>query len=769
MAQPKSRKLPGPWFWALVSVVAVIVVVMLLPEDLFISSFNWDLPEFASWRSYAADSIRAGHFPLWNAYAYAGEPFLGDYISAELYPPNLLFLILPLARAFNLSLLLHGLLLGWGVRYWAVRRGYHPTAAALAGLAAALSGPVFMRLPAGQVGNLCAMAWAPWMFCALEEAWRGPVLKPVLLAAACVCLQILGGHPQYAFFVAIAAGLHAIVYTVREPALRQRALGVVLGVYVLGALLAAAQILPGIAATAESVRQGKVDYDFARLASFPPENLLTLLAPGFFGQMTPDVYWGRVYLWESCLFVGVSGLVLAFLALVGREGRRWAGLDWTMVVVLFLLALGDHTPLQHILYDYVPGFGQVRCFAKFIFPAILFLSLAIAAGADTLIRHCSFGKWFGPGVVAAGVFAGGLGLSLWQNPAHLNRLLEFVQENLEYRGPAPQLLCPLFNNHAGIQAGQTLATGGLLLVIAGAALVLARFWPRWGWLVLAMLPLELIAFARGNFLTARTGDLSVASLHDYVAVRPGHYRTLNGAWTDGGYLLGCSDLWGDNANVLKRYAEFIAFTQGDDPDHAGQYIRFNDIPGILSLVRFQYAFLPASAVADQYTIITNPGPMPRALLVPGYEVLPGRDAIFNAMAQEDFNASQKVLLESEPTPRPLPGAAPGTVTVTEVNSDLLSIEADTPTPTLLLITDLYSKDWQALALPDSVQQHYEILPADYIVRAIPLSAGHHHLEVAYAPPSFRWGLIISGFTWAGWLGALVWLRRRSSFTASEMI
>ena len=99
--------------------------------------------------------------------------------------------------------------------------------------------------------------------------------------------------------------------------------------------------------------------------------------------------------------------------------------------------------------------------------------------------------------------------------------------------------------------------------------------------------------------------------------------------------------------------------------------------------------------------------------------------------------------------------------VSDVTSDSLTIEADTPAPTLLLLTDLYSRDWHARALPGSGQAHYDILPADYIVRAIPLQAGHHHLVVEYAPPSFRKGLLISGLAWLVWVGALGWDCRRA--------
>jgi uncharacterized membrane protein YfhO len=90
--------------------------------------------------------------------------------------------------------------------------------------------------------------------------------------------------------------------------------------------------------------------------------------------------------------------------------------------------------------------------------------------------------------------------------------------------------------------------------------------------------------------------------------------------------------------------------------------------------------------------------------------------------------------------------------VTDSTTDSLTIEADTPAPALLLITDTYSRDWHARPLPGSTQARYDVLPADYIVRAIPLAAGHHHLILEYAPPSFRQGLAISllaGLVWSG--------------------
>jgi uncharacterized membrane protein YfhO len=130
------------------------------------------------------------------------------------------------------------------------------------------------------------------------------------------------------------------------------------------------------------------------------------------------------------------------------------------------------------------------------------------------------------------------------------------------------------------------------------------------------------------------------------------------------------------------------------------------------------------------------------------------------MAARDFDPRRTVILESEPHPLPTLNPNPGTVRIADLSSDELAVEADVATPSILLITDPYSRDWRAVPLAGSSQQNYEILPADYILRAIPLAAGHHHLLVEYAPPSFQTGRAISLAAFVLWIGAAVGLRVR---------
>ena len=110
----------------------------------------------------------------------------------------------------------------------------------------------------------------------------------------------------------------------------------------IGALIAAAQILPLYELSQESWRAHGWSYRDAVEYSLPPINLLTLMFPFFF--RSPDGgQWSLWQIWESVLYVGVVPLVLAVVAALAV--RRWAV---TFFVVAALVsgfaALGGYAP-----------------------------------------------------------------------------------------------------------------------------------------------------------------------------------------------------------------------------------------------------------------------------------------------------------------------------------------------------------------------------------------------------------------------------------------
>ena len=308
---------------------------------------------------------------------------------------------------------------------------------------------------------------------------------------------------------------------------------------------------------------------------------------------------------------------------------------------------------------------------------------------------------------------------------------------------------------AGAQAARSLETAGAIAILGAAALASARLRPRAGLWLLGLLPAELTAFAATQFGHFHYAESEHPEIAEYLAAHPGDYRIQDMISPNNGVLLGAPDLWGDDPALLRRYAEFMAFTQGLDPDHPTQQLVFGRAAPIYSLLRLRYVIY--ARPPEGFGVHELPGPMDRVQLVSTYRVIPDRRALLAALGGPDFDPRQTVLLENEPSPRPERGPSSGRARVVSQSPDQFTVEADVPSPAILLVTDCYSRDWHARALPGSSQSEYAVMPADYVVRATPLSAGHHLIRFVYEPRGLGAGLWISGgLACAAW--AVFWSR-----------
>src|SRR5258708_104976 len=74
-----------------------------------------------------------GELPSWNPYNNCGVPFLAQWNTMPLYPPSLIYLLLPLTWSLSFFCLLHLFIAGLGMYFLARRWTSSPMAAAVAG------------------------------------------------------------------------------------------------------------------------------------------------------------------------------------------------------------------------------------------------------------------------------------------------------------------------------------------------------------------------------------------------------------------------------------------------------------------------------------------------------------------------------------------------------------------------------------------------------------------------------------------------------------
>ena len=152
--------------------------------------------------------------------------------------------------------------------------------------------------------------------------------------------------------------------------------------------------------------------------------------------------------------------------------------------------------------------------------------------------------------------------------------------------------------------------------------------------------------------------------------------------------------------------------------------------------------------------------LPRALLVARWKVLAAPEEVLRELRNPAFDPERLVLLEGDPGLVRPESEVRGSVSVHDVSTEVIEIRADVPEPAILVITDNYSASWRAVALPDSSAQAYEVVPANYTLRAIPLRAGRHHLRLEYRPVAFTVGTWVTLLSLALYAAAVCRLLRR---------
>ena len=265
---------------------------------------------------------------------------------------------------------------------------------------------------------------------------------------------------------------------------------------------------------------------------------------------------------------------------------------------------------------------------------------------------------------------------------------------------------------------------------------------------------EVFIFARVNRATFEFPYGNTTQLmREFRLNHPGDYRVMQLGRNDNKLILsGLEAIGGQEATQNRRYTEFMYFTQGLDPEQIDMlpFIPRRAHP-LYQMLRCRYAFVFEGSRMKCYGL---EGAMPRLNLIQDFVILPQRDQIFTAMTRPGFDPRNKVILETPPVPAPVKSDDQGTASVIECSTDYLVLEADLPHPAILLITDAYSRGWRAVPLSGSVQSNYEVMPANYVLRAIPLASGQHRLRLEYSPLAFRIGKWISMVSVTVYLGVL---------------
>lgn len=747
MREPADKPRRVPWeLLALGAMVAIFFAPWLFTGRIFLLR---DL--FCFWYPrmiFYGESIRSGMLPLWNPYTGCGEPYLANIESAVLYPPNLLFLLLPANWAMTLSMVLHFLFMGAGVyglcRLWRVSR----PGALLAAVAFTFSTQVVTRIEF--LPFLNSLAWMPVILAAYVAWLQRRTTRRFILLTLAQAMQLLAGYPEAAVFTIAAAGLYALFVSasVWRTAKSRTAVVPIFGLgaaVLLAALLAAPQLLPAWeAAGLSSNRAGVVDPRLSE-GSVNPLMLLTLLFPSAYGVPGYEgVYSAPACFeyWLGAFYIGLAPVGIIAVAFVlsmatrlrsvvaGGAAPRMAQSPGphrtaflvTLLILSLLYAMGEYTPLFTLFWHAVPLLQKFRWPAKAMLPAVLAMSCLAGAGWDYLRRELArpdresarfalLVLCILTAAVAVSLTATLFALHQWRGPLHL--LMSLFTWEKDYAAQTPQ-----FVHDAWKLLTLSVVLGGVvaLWLARGSR---ARFLP---WMILCLAFAD-VALSSRHLLNSGPPALLSASGNAFAAPdRRGDVRFFRPNQTQ--------SLYGQKDVKLFSVARGVRAGAWPLADRV-----FNAEPfGNFRLREFQQAAFASSEF-----------PASRIRVVGGVTLLPDRAAVMRAMGLMEFDPQATALTDRETAAGwRFDGLerrrVPHTLKRLRDEGNRITIEVDSSAPGLLVLSDTWYPGWRATVNGRPAP----ILKVNGAFRAVQVPAGPGTVVMTFRPKTFYGGLVLCG-------------------------
>ena len=707
-----------------------ILVIVSFPDVLFgwRSFFTRDFANFGyPLAHHVQQSYRAGEMPLWNPYNLAGLPFLAQWNTLALYPPSLLYVLLPLPWSLNLFNLLH-LYLGGLAMFGLARRWLDDGgAAAVAGVGYAFGGLMASSLM--WPNNIAALGWLPLVLLTGERAACAGG-RHGIPAVFVMTMQLLSGAPE---IIGLTwAGLAALVLVAPETAAIPvaRRLGRLALVFVAALALSAIQLLPFLELLFRSQRDPAFAGNEWTLAWTGLGNLVVPLFHTF--QSRDGIYFQPNQQWITSFYPGITTVWLAGFALWSGRTRRVRWLFF-LAVLSVVLALGSRGFVHDWLRQALPGLGIMRYPIKFIVPVVVILPLLAGYGARAWFRNqikSSAAAWF-TGALAS-VAVGLLLLSLWR---------------------------PL----TGEQVDITWRSGGLALGFLGAA------WGALVWCRRSTSP-DSRRLAPLAIVLAIYADVFLANRHVNPVVHPemltGTVANLDPRPTPGAARVLVTAAAQEqldsvvftspeaavqiprralllNNNLIERIPKLDGFFSLYPPGIARLVTRLARAPDPANDALLDFLGVSHVSRADQpweWTARTNW--LPLVNLVP-HPAIPESSHGWTSLFSNSFDPRREVVLPPDAeTDTGTNGAGIGRILSSRVKAHRIEATVEAGQPMWLTLAQANYPGWQARVDGRRVP----LWTANYAFQAVNVPSGRHDVQVAFRPRSFWIGGAVTGLT-----------------------
>ena len=689
-------------------------------------------------------ALRAGRLPVWTTTLSNGRPLLASQQSAPLFPLTWIGAVFPYWSSLVWIALLLLVIAGSGTyllaRALALRRG----PALLGAVTYAFATYVLVWLMHPHVN---AYVLLPWLFLTGDRLCRRGTVRDAALLALVLGLTWLGGQPESALIVSVAAAAW-IAYRLltlefpRAEVFRRAALAA--GAAVLGAGIAAVMLLPLNQVLGQAVNSSRSN------PPLPGSSILSIFFPEYWGR--PDrAGWpnsGPVNFTERTLYLGALPFLLAIAGLFARRPRGpqlfFAALGLVSVMIAF------RNPIA-TLVGKLPLLDQINLNRVLILASFAIAMLA-AFGCQRLLAADSEGR---RRMLIAAVCAALLPV-LVVMAAHPRRI-----------GDAGQALEVAIGT-TGPRSGDGLVTGSVLrwLVFAAAGVALIAVLPRvrqrttllLGGAV-GLVALDLLAMGWGY-------NPAIAQAQADPPV-PTAVQVMRRLTADGGAATGLDSMtpnttarWDlrdihayEDPWIKRRVALAGAFGRADDRGVVSlapgdpRTSKALDVYGVSAVLLPRFppklaALGPMSLVygGPDGVVLRNPDALPLGFVAYRWRESPSLvGSVLLLAAGTARQARDEPVIETR-QPSPAGSAPPATPARLVTNSDTaMAFDVSARAPGRFVFLNTYYPGWRATVDGRAVS----IAPANVAFDSIPIPAGSHRVRFFYHPTSVVVGGVIS--------------------------
>jgi len=739
----------------------------------------------------SSEIIRKGDFPLWNPHQSFGQPLLANPNYTNFHPINFLFFFFPFDLSFSLSIILHFFLAGFFFYLLARDLQLRLGSCLIGSFIFTLSGYI---LSLGNLYNaLATTAWLPLTFLLFRRGIKRKSLSYLMGASFSFAIQFLGGEPVTVGITLLLLFIYSLYYLPSpKKHLRQRLrnLAYLAFMGLLALMLAMIQLLPFLRLLTSSQRWQGLTYFEVIKWSLNPLRLIELFIPQMLGNPTAlyfkefsgHSFFDGNYPFILSIYLGILPLLLALAALIlqwKKETKFWAFL---LGISLFL-SFGHYLPFHRSLYNLIPLFKIFRYPIKFFVLVTFSLAMLAAFGVESLIYQkegkqksslqqkkanyliffslififililISIYAWM---ITSPSGFKEALGktyLAGQHSEGWLQRAFQVLKakflRSLAFGFFSAIIICLMFSTRLKKGLKLLLVSSCILMDLLPIAMEINPTVER----ELYYQPPPVVQFLRqdeGYFRICRVKRPKnvILNLPD-SSIKWGYYWDKLVLTQASAVLYKISYGFDINTDKLNSasYVKFVRFTNKQPNPLKSKLMGLGNVKYILSfkIIQDPHLFPVAELLTGSNVtlkIYQNLLCLPRVYLAEKAVLVTEEDEALSRMLQHDFNPQQMVLLtEKYKGGKKLLGESQplGRCAIVSYQPNKVVIEAQASRNCYLILLDSFYPGWQVWI--DG--RKGEILPANLLFRAVPLTEGKHTIVCLYRPRLFYLGLLIS--------------------------